>query len=75
MNQKMTDKGMACGGWNDKRKDWISSDIVERGIETQTDHGYEQAVGYLLAHEIPFDVIERVLLSRSERRTQISGAL
>lgn len=75
MNQKMTDKGLACGEWNNKRIDWISADIVERGIEMQTDYGYEQAVGYLLSHEIPFDVIERVLLSRSERRTQISGSL
>ena len=75
MNKRETDVRATCGQWDDKRKDWVGADIVERGIEMQTDHGYEQAVGYLMAHDIPFDVIERVLHNRLERRVQTSGSL
>lgn len=67
--------GMSCGDWDNKRKDWVSADIVERGIEMQADHGYEQAFGYLMGHDIPYDVIERALLNRLERRSRISGSL
>lgn len=75
MNQQDLSEKISCAEWDNKRKDWVSADIVERGIEMQTDHGYEQAVGYLMAHDIPFDVIERALLNRLERRARTSGAL
>lgn len=75
MSQSDMDKNLSCGNWENLRKDWISADIVERGIEMQTDKGYGEAVKYLQKYNIDRNVIERVLVNRLDRRAQISGSL
>jgi len=75
MNRREMNKNLSCGDWGSARKDWVSADFVERGIELQTDMGYEEAFNYLQKHNIAPDVIERVLSDRLNRRSQLSGAL
>lgn len=75
MSQRDMNKNPSCGNWGNARQDWVRADIVERGIEMQTDKGYEAAFSYLQGHSIEVSVIERVLVNRLDRRSQLSGSL
>jgi len=75
MNWREADRALSCESWRNARMDWVSADIVERGIEMQTDKGYDAAFHYLEEHDISPDVIRRVLVDRFDRRSQSFGAL
>ena len=53
-----------------RRHDWDKADIVDRGIEIESDHGYSYAARFLKQHDIRPDVVERVLRRRLERRSR-----
>ena len=53
-----------------RRRDWKKADIVDRGIEMEIDQGYSSAARFLEQHDIPPDMIERVLRHRLDRRSR-----
>lgn len=60
---------------NNRRRDWKKADIVDRGIEMETDQGYSSAARFLEQHDIRPDIIERVLRQRLDRRSRTWDAL
>ena len=60
---------------NNRRHDWKRADIVERGIEMETDQGYSSAARFMEQHNIRPDIIERVLRQRLDRRNRNRDAL
>lgn len=60
---------------NNRRQDWEKADIVDRGIEMETDQGYSSAARFMEQHNIRPDIIERVLRQRLDRRSRNRDAL
>ena len=69
MKQKKNNKSVLPEEEN-RRHDWQQADIVDRGIEIESDCGYSYAARFLQEHAIRTDIVERVLRQRLDRRSR-----